>query len=741
MRNPLNKRKIQTKYFGLLLIFVCTIMIGTGFLVVMESVSSNLKETEETNHVEDGYIELMEELPEDAILHAKQEGILLEENSYQVINEFDKDAKIYVFPNRKNINQPSVFEGKLPEKDNEIAIDRLFAMKRHLEVGDTVFLKEEEFVIVGTIALPDYNSLFSSAKDLVMDPEHFGVALVSEAGMERFDQNARVYRYSYSIQEASAQDVDAIVRSLREDGIRIQDYVPQESNPCISFIWDDIGKDGPVLKVFIYILIVIIGFVLAILTNNTIDSEATIIGTLCACGYYKREIVWHYLRPTIFVAFAGCVIGNLLGYFVMCKPFESMYFSIYSLPPMKVGVSVEALIYTTIIPMALMIFVTWFMVYRKLSLPPLRFLQHDLKRKKAKKALKIPAISFMRRFGIRVFIQNKANYVVLFLGIFLSSFLLMFGFGLKPLISHYVEEMDQTLPYEYQYYLKQPQEVEGESAEAVQVYTFTTWFELGQMDLDTAFMGVDENSMYFKEIELPQQEDEITLSKPLANKLGMKEGDVITFTDPNTERDYEFRVASVSDYSSTLCVFMKREQLNHLLGQEADAYNCYLSNEKLDIAEENLYQYVTRDDLIQGTEQMMETFSGVITWINLFSILIYFVFMYILTKIVIEKNAIHISLMKVFGYEKKEIGRLYLHPTTVMVLLSLLICIPLEIVCFKYTLVYISSLMEAYLEFYLPMWVYLAIVAIGILTYFGIYALIVRKIQKIPMEVALKNRE
>ena len=112
-----------------------------------------------------------------------------------------------------------------------------------------------------------------------------------------------------------------------------------------------------------------------------------------------------------------------------------------------------------------------------------------------------------------------------------------------------------------------------------------------------------------------------------------------------------------------------------------------------------------------------------------------------MTKTVIEKNALAISFMKVFGYNPREISRLYLDATTITVLTALVVCIPLEALCFRYAVVYISSLIEGYIEFYLPGWVYGAILAIGMVAYFSINMLHIHKVRKIPMSEALKNRE
>ena len=97
--------------------------------------------------------------------------------------------------------------------------------------------------------------------------------------------------------------------------------------------------------------------------------------------------------------------------------------------------------------------------------------------------------------------------------------------------------------------------------------------------------------------------------------------------------------------------------------------------------------------------------------------------------------------MKVFGYERKEIRKIYLTATTMVVIASLVMCIPLEIALFKATLVFLSSMIEGYVEFYLPAYVYAEIVVIGLAAYYVINALHMRSINKIPMSEALKNRE
>ena len=64
----------------------------------------------------------------------------------------------------------------------------------------------------------------------------------------------------------------------------------------------------------LYILIVIIAFVFAVTTNNTITKEASVIGTLRASGYSRRELLVHYISMPVIVTVVASVLGNVLGY-------------------------------------------------------------------------------------------------------------------------------------------------------------------------------------------------------------------------------------------------------------------------------------------------------------------------------------------------------------------------------------------------------------------------------------------
>ena len=339
---------------------------------------------------------------------------------------------------------------------------------------------------------------------------------------------------------------EKIVKMVKEESEKTLESVMNIASNSMKTRYNlptDIGTDAPTITAFVYILVGMIAFVFAILTNSSIEKEAVIIGTLRASGYTKGEIVWHYLQPTLIIAILGSISGNLLGYTAMVGAFSSFYYKSYSVGPIPILFNVPMFLLTTILPVVLMIGINTLMLFRKLRLTPLKFLRNELKSGKDRKARKLPNISFMKRFGLRVIGQNRGSYITLFTGIFLSSFLLLFGIGIRPLMDHYTVDVNNSLNYNYQYVLKAPTDVDG--GEKLFVQEFKSYFDLGKKDIGVSCYGIKEDSTFFKDAYV---KDGISISSSLANKMDLDVNDALKVKDSMTDKEYTFTINKVYDY-------------------------------------------------------------------------------------------------------------------------------------------------------------------------------------------------
>ena len=174
-----------------------------------------------------------------------------------------------------------------------------------------------------------------------------------------------------------------------------------------------------------------------------------------------------------------------------------------------------------------------------------------------------------------------------------------------------------------------------------------------------------------------------------------------------------------------------------------DYYAGYFSNTKIrDIDEKYIGTVIDLEALTKVSRQLDVSMGNMMGLVNGFAIMIYMIVIYLLSKIIIEKNAQSISMTKILGYTNGEISRLYIMSTMVVVVIELLLSLPIETVVMN--VIFRVMMMES-LTGWITLWIdpkiYVEMFLTGFITY-GVVALLeYRKIKKVPMDEALKNVE
>ena len=78
-----------------------------------------------------------------------------------------------------------------------------------------------------------------------------------------------------------------------------------------------------------------------------------------------------------------------------------------------------------------------------------------------------------------------------------------------------------------------------------------------------------------------------------------------------------------------------------------------------DLKSKDIALTVTGKDLAALTEQINEAMKGINTTFVFATLVIYMIMVFLLSKLVIEKNTTNISMTKVLGFHPKEINRLF----------------------------------------------------------------------------------
>lgn len=441
------------------------------------------------------------------------------------------------------------------------------------------------------------------------------------------------------------------------------------------------------------------------------------------------------MLPTILII-VSAGIGNLIGYTLFPNLFTDMYYSNYCLPPLSIQPVWEALLSTTVMPFIFMMLILYVLLKRRLRLSPLRFLRKDLRRHRQRRYIPLHGSSFFQRFRIRIILQNKGSYLVLFLGIIFASFLLMFALILTPSMEQYIRNLEADTRCDYQYLLKAPVQADGEK---VTLTSLKAYYVGGDLDLDVTLYGLGPNSGYYTDMTLSSDPKSIVISSDFASKMSLQVGDAITLRNPYRDKAYSFTIQDIYPYNAGFSAYMPRNQLNQLLHEDHTYFNGYLSNQPLDIEEAYVQSVVTRSDLVKINEQMTQAFSQLLPVLTSVSIAIYLVVLYILTRLVTDRNAISMSFLKVMGYTAKEIRSLYLHATTLVVLASLTAALPLCNIALRYLMKFAFMKFTGNLSVYIPGYVYFLVFVTGGVAYLFIKALLTRRIEQMELGYALKE--
>lgn len=279
-------------------------------------------------------------------------------------------------------------------------------------------------------------------------------------------------------------------------------------------------------------------------------------------------------------------------------------------------------------------------------------------------------------------------------------------------------------------------------AEKFAVYSLQYDRGEGNGEETIAVYGVQEGSRYWTDMDLGS--GKAVFGGGLVDKFGFKEGEQVELYDKYEDETRTLTFTGGDGTwgtKSTMSIYMSLADFNDMFGNDANYFNGYVSDESLALDSRYVASDLTPSDMDAIGGQftgMMDDMIGMLVGMSVF---IFLVFMYLLTKSVIDHSARSISYMKVFGYRDREVSKLYVRSITWCVVASLIVCQPLIIV--SLTAIF-KAMLLAYsgnIEIYVPLTCILEVIATGFATYLVVALLHVRHIKKVPLALALKNAE
>lgn len=634
-------------------------------------------------------------------------------------------------------------EGSLPKKADEIAIDRMYADNIGVKVGDTLKIGKKTYTISGLVANVDYSSLFQKNSDDMFDDLTFDVGLVTNEGFDAIDASTH-YNYAYTFNNQKGSDkkasddfLQALATQMATSDNELKDFLPTYLNQAIQFTVDDMGSNRAMSGVILYVLIIVMAFIFAITISNTITTESSVIGTLRALGYTKKELWKYFMIMPMLVTLCACCIGNLLGYTVLKNVVVCMYYNSYSLPTYHTLFSSDAFIQTTLIPLCLMFVINGLVLYRKLQFSLLAFLRNDLRKAKQRHAIPLHHGSFMHRIRLRVILQNIPAYLILFIGIFFVMLMLSIAIGLPDTLSYYQNNVSSLMLAKNETILND-ENIQTHVASAESFFQKTLEYKTDSFREDVSVFGVQPNSSYVKSKQIKQlKRHQILISQSIHDKYDVQVGDTITLHGKYDSSTYKLKVAGIYNYSGSLAIFMSNTQFRSMFDEYAKGW---FSNKKInEIDRDSIATTITKKDVIKVAKQLDHSMGSFMRYFQYLCTGCAVILLYLLTKLIIERNEKAISMTKILGYTTKEIVKIYIVPTTIVVFLSVLVSTFMS----EWLMIWIwkamMQRMDGWFAFVLSTYGKIYMILLVFVGYLLVMILDIQRIRKIPMDSVLKN--
>lgn len=652
------------------------------------------------------------------------------------------DKTLRIFSENTRVNIPAVIKGN-NLKNGDILVDPAYAGANKLNIGDSITIYDKTFKIAGFMSLPNYIYPLKSESDLLSDPSSFGVAVMGKGDFDNINKGTSFYSIKFNGDKNSLNNSIAQFKDfIRNENVVILKWTNVSENSRVTYISAKIGgieKVSSTLPIFILILTCILT---GIVIWRMLKNESSIIGTLYALGYRKKEIIRHYLMYPISVALMGGIIGTILGALFL-RPMLNLMVMFFNIPINSISFDFVYVIVSILLPLVFLIVSGYFVVKRALVLSPVELIRGGKNKGKVsfiERKLKLDRLKFSTKFKVREQLRSVPRSIFLMLGVVLATMLLLLGFTAKSSMDFLMKDtFHDTYKYGYEYVFNSLEQGQPSQGEAFSASPFTV-----RADNNTIFticgVSPDSKYIYLKDKAGNKLSTEsVIVTRPLADKLKLKPGDTVTVINKLDSREYSVTIDSISETYVGEYIFMPLTEFNDLLKYPSGSYVGLWSKDKLDIPENKLLRTATVDDSIKAFDSILQPMQYSVGIMAFLSFLIGLIVIYVVTSLIIEENKESISLMKIWGYRRKEVNSLILNSSSLLIVIGYILGVPLLLTSLS---AMFSSVTKS-LNFAFPVTIDYSYVLIGFVVIYFTYVISKtlnrRKVNRISMTEVLKS--
>lgn len=224
------------RYLALSLLIILAMYLVVSLVGAAETIIRGSENADSRQCVEDGDFSLFVPMKDEEMEDLEADGVTIEPQFYMDY-EIDEDHTLRIFANRDEINKINLVKGTLAEKKNELVVERQFAEKNDISVGDVITFGGREFTVTGIGTTPDYDNVLKSLGDTGCDCLHFGTGFVAAdvydtLRAEEKSIKSEEYYYAYRLNGAMTDD------ELKDRLEELEFTSGDVENPFFQEYWD-----------------------------------------------------------------------------------------------------------------------------------------------------------------------------------------------------------------------------------------------------------------------------------------------------------------------------------------------------------------------------------------------------------------------------------------------------------------------------------------------------------------------
>lgn len=644
---------------------------------------------------------------------------------------------VRVFKRTNEINLYSVTEGRDIEKNDEVIISEGYAVFNKVALGDKVTIGNKAYTVTGFFQRPDYLYMLQNESDSYKNVTTFYLAYVTDDEYENIGNGNCSYLVCYH------EENQAEFRKEINEKYYMQTYLAAKENMRI----DMVKMQAEMFSVMSYMILAIMPLIVVILVsiviNRKVKSEQKLIGTLTALGYKKSKLMFHYAGFAMIPGLFGGILAVLFT-IIFAQSFGEVCLADYEPMRIECHLNPAAAVLGIIAPTVMYILAAVHSVNKLLKKETVLLLNGNSEqgRKSYKNMLVKNKVSFRMKYALRSLIGNPSRTFVVFLGIFLGSYIALLGYSFLDTMDNTKQNMiDEMGSFEYQYVLNEL--VEGNEYGGEPIIMSTMENKAGEQ---FSIIGTTDSNPYLKLKDTTGKEVSLEngyyITGVMAMLQNVQTGDTITLCNPLTLEEFAITVNGIVENDMQNAVFSNKENVAKIMGIDKNVSNVVMSDVALDIPDSKVIQTIKKSDSKEQFQNMSNQMNVMIYFLIGIGAVICIASIYVAVNMLVAENRTNISMLKVLGYRDKQINQIVLRVNHILLPIGFLASIPLVFASINWFMVFLAEFIGVLPKAYIApqSFVYTAILAC--LSYFGSLFLLRRKVSKVDMVESLKgNRE